>query len=106
MKRTAWSILGTATVVYKRRVDLVAFCSDRLVAGMYICRLSPYEGAYSGDSSTLNRVPMLAGIPVTDDDTDTLVEFLRHAEFPGVADKLERALASEVKIVTLERDSC
>ena len=62
---------------------------------MYICRLSPYEGAYSGDSSTLNRVPMLAGIPVTDDDTDTLVEFLRHAEFPGVADKLERALASE-----------
>ena len=25
---------------------------------------------------------MLAGIPVTDDDTPMLAEFLRHAEFP------------------------
>ncbi len=44
---------------------------------------------------------MLAGIPVTDDDTETLVEFLRHAEFADVADKLERGLARGTRVVAL-----
>ncbi len=41
------------------------------------------------------------GIPVTDDDTQTLAEFLRHAEFPDVADKLERGLALGTRVVAL-----
>ena len=44
---------------------------------------------------------MLAGIPVTDDDTQTLAELLRHGEFPDVADKLERGLALGTKIFAL-----
>ena len=46
-------------------------------------------------------MPMLAGIPVTDDDTETLVELLRTGEFADVADKLERLLASGVKVFAL-----
>ncbi len=37
-------------------------------------------------------------IPVNDDDTETLVVLLRHAEFPDVADELERGLATGVKV--------
>ena len=44
---------------------------------------------------------MLAGIPVTDDDTQMLAEFLRHAEFPDVADKLERGLALGTRVFAL-----
>ena len=48
---------------------------------------------------------MLAGIPVTDD-TETLVEFLRHAEFPDTADKLERGLALGTRIFALTITDC
>ena len=44
---------------------------------------------------------MLAGIRVTDDDTETLVELLRHAEFVDVAEKLERAQATGIVVVAL-----
>ena len=46
-------------------------------------------------------MPMLAGIPVTDDDTQTLAELLRHGEFPHVADKLERGLALGTRVFAL-----
>ena len=38
---------------------------------------------------------------VPDDDTQTLVELSRHTEFPDTADKLERALATGIRIVAL-----
>ena len=44
---------------------------------------------------------MLAGIPVSDDDTETLADLLRVAELPDTADKLERGLALGTRVLAL-----
>jgi hypothetical protein len=46
-------------------------------------------------------MPMLAGIRVTDDDTEMLVELLRHAGLPDTADRLERALVTGTRVMAL-----
>jgi hypothetical protein len=51
--------------------------------------------------ATLARCRCSPAFPVTDDDTETLVELLRHAEFPDVADKLERGLALGTRVLAL-----
>jgi hypothetical protein len=44
---------------------------------------------------------MLAGIPVTDADVETLAELLRSAELPDTAEKLEKALVFETRVLAL-----
>jgi len=44
---------------------------------------------------------MLAGIPVTDADVETLAELLRVTELPDTAEKLEKALLLETRVLAL-----
>jgi hypothetical protein len=65
--------------------------------------MSVVVGVFADGSSRYyaHRVPMLAGIPVADADVETLAAHLREAELPDTAEKLEKALLLETRVLAL-----